>query len=131
MRQEIKLQTKNSNLEIGTWVTIMVYDWLTNRNKYKSKKIVSRYVHVCGSRVSYNGGMFEPNDIIMIGRPTKKQKQELSIKEDIRWEEKQKQEDLKFKREVKIDRLKKMCSDMFKQTSNDKYLHLMLKLYKL
>tara|TARA_R100001463_G_scaffold65387_4_gene118635 strand:- start:360 stop:734 length:375 start_codon:yes stop_codon:yes gene_type:complete len=119
------------NLELGTWVTIMVYDWLTNRNKYKSKKIVSRYVHVCGTRVAYNGGLIEPNDILFIGRPTKKQKQELAVKEDIRWEELQKQEEIKHAREVKIDRLKKMCGEMFNKTGELKYVHLMHKLYNL
>jgi len=119
-----------NNLQIGTWVTIMVYDYVINRNKYKSKKIVNKHVNYCGS-VSYNGGKIKPNDIIMLGRPTKKQKQELSIKEDIKWEEKQKQNELKLIRENKIDRLQKLCGQMFNKTGNEKYVRLMYKLYNL
>ena len=118
------------NLEIGTWVTIMVYDYVTNRNKYKSKKIVCKHVNYCGT-VSYNGGIIKPEDIVMLGRPTKKQKEELVIKEDINWEKKQKQNELNLIRESKIDRLKKLCGEMFVKTRNKKYVHLMHKLYNL
>jgi len=118
------------NLEIGTWVTILVYDYVINRNKYKSKKIVSKHVNYCG-KVSYNGGMIEANDIVMLGRPTKKQKEELATKEDINWEEKQKQNEFNLIRQSKIDRLKKLSGEMFVKTRNEKYVHLMHKLYNL
>ena len=108
----------------------MVYDYVINRNKYKAKKIVSKHVHYCG-KVSYNGGTIKANDIVMLGRPTKKQKEELAIKEDINWEEKQKQNELNLIRESKIDRLKKLSGEMFDKTRNEKYVRLMYKLYNL